>query len=103
MDISVSFPAEGRIRLQSRYLFSDPTADHCRQFVERLLDTDEVSGVTVRGNGYLFGSNVAEIRYCPKSYSRREAISAIYKRLAGDRPANGHADSNGHSNGNGHA
>ena len=53
MDISVSFPAEGRIRLQSRFLFGDPTAPHCRQFVERILDADEVSGITIRGNGYL--------------------------------------------------
>ena len=105
MDISVSFPAEGRIRLQSRFLFGDPTADHCRQFVERLLDADEVSGITIRGNGYLFGSNMAEIRYCPRSYTRKEAIAAIYKRLAGDRSVNGngHSDGNGHTNGNGHA
>ncbi len=106
MDISVSFPSEGRIRLQSRFLFSDPTAPHCRQFVERILDADEVSGVTIRGNGYLFGANVAEIRYCPRSYSRQEAIAAIYERLAGDRPAenhaNGHANGNGHTNGNTH-
>lgn len=103
MDISVSFPSEGRIRLQSRFLFSDPTALHCRQFVERVLDADEVSGITIRGNGYLRGSNVAEIRYCPRSYSRQEAIAAIYKRLAGDRPPNGHANGNGHANSNGHA
>ena len=103
MDISVSFPAEGRIRLQSRFLFGDPTAHHCRQFVERLLDADEVSSVSIRGNGYFFGSNVAEIRYCPTSYSRQEAIAAIYKRLAGDGAANGHPNGNGHTNGNGHA
>ncbi len=115
MDISVSFPAEGRIRLQSRFLFSDPTSDHCRQFVERILEADEVSGVTIRGNNVLFGPNMAEIRYCPRSYSRQEAIAAIYKRLAGSAPvpangnghANGHANGNshvnGHANGNGHA
>ena len=51
MDISVSFPNEGCIRLQSRFLFADPTAHHCRQFVERILDADEVSSVTIRGNG----------------------------------------------------
>jgi Cu2+-exporting ATPase len=101
MDISVSFPAEGCIRLRSRFLFGDPTAHHCRQFVERVLDADEVSSVTIRGNGYLFGSNVAEIRYCPNSYSRQDAIAAIYERLAGAGPANGHA--NDHANGNGHS
>ncbi len=102
MDIAVSFPAEGRIRLQSRYLFSDPTADHCREFVERLLDAEEVSAVTIRGEGHFFGANVAEIRYCPRSYSRREAIAAIYQRLAGSHPTNGNGQTNGHTaNGNG--
>jgi Cu2+-exporting ATPase len=112
MDISVSFPNEGCIRLRSRYLFSDPEGDRCRNFVDRVLKAGEVSSVTVKGDGALLGSNLAEIRYCPRSCTRQQAIASIYAYLTnghGDpQPANGHnghgsGKGNGHVHGNGHA
>src|SRR5689334_10255795 len=84
MDISISFPSEGRIRVRSRFLFANPAGLHCRRFVERVLGVDGVSSVSIQGQGALFGSNMVEIRYCPNSYSRQQAIAAIYARLVAD-------------------
>jgi Cu2+-exporting ATPase len=132
MDISISFPSEGCIRLHSRFLFANPAGLHCRRFVARVLDVDGVSSVSIQGQGALFGSNMVEIRYCPNAYSRQQAIAAISARLvADDRPAshpaggpgagagngnsqgdsegayptngNGHADGKGYAKVNGHA
>lgn len=118
MDISVSFPAEGRIQLRSRFLFADPDAEHCRRFVERVRVTEGVNSVVVKGAGGLLGANSAEIRYCPKTHTRQEAIAAIYARLtSGDGAAtrvngngshphlngNGKEHRNGHAGANGHA
>src|SRR4051794_35722243 len=95
MDISVSFPNEGCIRLRSRFLFADPESDYCRKFVERVLKAGEVSSVTVKGDGALVGSNLAEIRYCPQSCTRQQAIAAIYAHLINGDGASSHA--NGHT------
>ncbi len=108
MDISVSFPSEGRIRLRSRFLFQDPQGEHCRRFVERVSVAEGVQSVTVRGGGRLTGAGEAEIFYCPKTYSRQQATAAIYSRLVNGN-TNGHANGYGHNgngqshaNGNGH-
>ncbi|MDR3639562.1 MAG: heavy metal translocating P-type ATPase [Isosphaeraceae bacterium] len=102
MDISVSFPAEGRIQLRSRFLFADPSGEHCRRFVERVRITEGVNSVTVKGAGGLLGANLAEIRYCPKTYSRDAAIAAIYARLTRTEASHGHTNGNGKPHANGH-
>jgi Cu2+-exporting ATPase len=121
MDISVSFPAEGTIRIRSRFLFADPEGEDCRRFIERVRGTAVIRSVTVRGRGLRLGANQAEIRYCPRTYTRQQAIAAIYARLAGGDGAfaqapsaptspaslkangtNGNGHKNGHSRRNGH-
>ena len=109
MDISVSFPNAGQIRLKSRFLFADPTGEHCRRFVERVLVAEEVDSVTIRGGRGFPGTSQADIHYRPEVCSRDQAVAAVYSRLAGGDGAqtatNGYHPTNGHAGGhpNGHA
>ena len=48
MDISVTFPEPGVIRLRSRALFSEPDNATCHRFLERVFQTDEIHNVTIR-------------------------------------------------------
>ncbi len=92
MDISVTFPREGRIRLQSRSLFADPEGPSCRRFVDLVSAMDEVESVTVRGDRGLLGSNQAEISYRADRCSREQAIAAISARLTREEPGQARAD-----------
>ncbi len=47
LDISVSFPSAGVIRLRSRSLFVDAESPACRRFLERVFRVEEISGVTI--------------------------------------------------------
>ena len=37
MDLAICFPTQGRIHLESRFLFSEPHEPNCRQFLERVF------------------------------------------------------------------
>jgi Cu2+-exporting ATPase len=108
MDIAISFPAEGTIRIRSQYLFADPEGEDCRRFLARVRSTAEVDSVTVRKGRLRLGASHAEIRYCPRTYTRQQAIAAVSARLHGgdgaSAPTNGRAEhrANG-TNGNGHS
>ena len=49
VDISVSFPSAGVIRLRSRSLFGDAENPTCRRFLERIFQVEEISNVTITG------------------------------------------------------
>jgi Cu2+-exporting ATPase len=91
MDLSVTFPSQGVIRLRSRALFQDPEAPDCRRFLERVFQADEISHVEIKGGP----SSEAELRYCPRSHSLRDVVNRVVAHLAPapSAPANG----NGHS------
>jgi Cu2+-exporting ATPase len=110
LDLSVTFPSRGVIRVQSATLFADADGPHCRQFLERVFQAEEVSGVTLTAGP----APGAEIRYCANTWSLREVVSRVAAMLrpvpAQEEPkarvngtTTGHT--NGHSNGNrnGHA
>jgi Cu2+-exporting ATPase len=100
MDLSVSYPAEGCIRLSSRSLFADPQSDPCRGFLERVLHAEEIRSVALRGSRGNDNAPAVELRYCPRTYSRDEVVRRITARL---RPPHHVAvNGNGKSNGNGH-
>ena len=84
MDIAISFPSEGCIRVRSRFLFADPEGLHCRRFIERVLSGNTVSSVVIKGGGPFPSSSTAEIRYCPRSHSRQEVVATIQARLLAD-------------------
>jgi heavy metal translocating P-type ATPase len=112
MDLAVTFPAQGVIRLQSHALFHDPGSTVCRRFLERVFQADEISNVVLKGGP----APEAELRFCPRTFSLREVVKRIaaFLRLGvADEPAatsgagHGHIDAlargNGNGNGNGHA
>ena len=48
MDLAIRFPTQGRIHLESRFLFSEPHEPNCRQFLERVFQAPEITQVTIR-------------------------------------------------------
>ena len=49
LDISVSFPSKGVIRLRSRWLFGDAENPICRQFARKRSTAKEISNVSISG------------------------------------------------------
>jgi hypothetical protein len=47
MNIVISFPSQGQIRLQSRELFTEPGNETCRQLLERVFQALEITDVTI--------------------------------------------------------
>jgi heavy metal translocating P-type ATPase len=107
IDIAVAYPREGAIQLQSRFLFSDPENESCQLFLQRLSLVEQVQEVAVNG-----ARQLAEVLYCPRSSTRREAVDAIRRCLAGQPRTNGSpkngarkngSPKNGDHNGNAHS
>ena len=48
MDLAVRFPDQGRIHLESRFLFSEPHDPACRRFLERVFQAPEITQVTIK-------------------------------------------------------
>lgn len=106
MDISVRFPSTGRIDVYSDFLFGDLGNSRAREFVERAMRADMVTGVTVRGRD-LRGKNArAEITFDPKKFSRDQVAAQIIQQLTTPQhqaaPAQAQHTSAGHHE-NGHA
>ena len=90
MDISITFPAHDRIRVQSQSLFADPESLHCRTFVAKVRRAQGVISVAVRRPGSRFSHSTAEIRYARDTWSRHEVIESIRAQLVADeREENG--------------
>lgn len=73
MDITVTFPEAGLIRLHSRALFADPEAPACRRFLERVFETDEITGATLLAGD----APRAELRYCPRRSTLRDVVQKL--------------------------
>ncbi|MBV8233077.1 MAG: heavy metal translocating P-type ATPase [Planctomycetaceae bacterium] len=110
LDLSVSFPSQGVILLQSRSLFGDADHPTCQQFLERVFQAEEITNVTIRGGN----APQAELRYCSRTSTLRDVVKRVTSFLSqgaefGKAAANGHADGhadgpiNGHAKPNGHA
>lgn len=104
MDISVTFPETGLIRLQSQTLFANPQNPTCREFLQRIFDLDDVTHVAIRGGP----ASRAELRVCTKKRSLVEIVKSIVASLRGiknepeataaslaEPSTHGHAHSNG--------
>lgn len=103
LDLSISFPALGIIRLQSQALFEDADNPNCQRFLERVFQAEEIRDVTIRGGS----TPHAELRYCPNTSTPQDVLKRVAGFLRGDSvppktPTNGHAATNGHAT-NGHA
>jgi hypothetical protein len=49
LDLAVTFPSRGVIRLRSRSLFGDADNPNYRRFLERVFQAEEISNVTITG------------------------------------------------------
>src|SRR5690242_18694456 len=99
LDLSVSFPGRGVIRLQSRSLFGDADNPTCRRFLERVFQAGEISEVTISGGD----SPRAELRFCPQATTLETVVQRIVAFLK-QGSEHAHASSNGqaHGSSNGH-
>ena len=112
MDLAIRFPAQGRIHLESRFLFAEPGERNCRQFVERVFQAPEITQVTIRSLADSSEVPRAELGFCPRTYTLQQVVERVKDSLNprkasshGAHQANGHAASNGHGpvHSNGHA
>ena len=113
MDLSIRFPALGRIHLESRFLFSEPQDPHCRTFLERVFQAPEITQVTIKcaAGG---GGDVprAELGFCPRTYTLKHVVDRVTALLDprkawpggsdrhGDPGLNGHRENHGLENAN---
>ncbi len=86
-DLSVTFPAPGRILLRSRALFADAENPFCRLFLERIAQAEEISGVIVtRGE-----TPQAELRFSVWRWRLKDVVghlaSLLSRESAIDPPA----------------
>src|ERR1700744_3558349 len=89
MQLHVSFPAPGRIHIQSETLFRNPTSDACVEFARRVMGSPGVLHLSIHGlrvNKWQADrpdlySALAEVQYCPKTLTRHQAVEQICSRL----------------------
>ena len=87
MDISISFPAQDRIRVRSQFLFADPDGRHGRRFMAKVASAPGVVSIALRGQESFFSPSTAIIRYNPGTHSREEVVASIRARLTGEEKA----------------
>jgi len=121
MDLAVRFPDQGRIHLESHFLFSEPHDPNCRRFLERVFQAPEITQVTIKNQEGSGEIPRAELGFCPRTYTLKEVVDRVTRLLnpgkAQSRPVhtrkartsnrlwgpNGHAaGSNGLTSSNGH-
>src|SRR5271157_3939354 len=116
MDIAISFPSQGQIRLESRDLFAEPGNETCRQFLERVFQAPEITDVTINSHQKTGELPHADLRFCHTSFALPDVVQRISTCLdlgrekVEDRPqihapATGEAGSDCHAavESNGHA
>ena len=115
MDLAIRFPTEGRIHLESRFLFSEPHEPNCRQFLERVFQAPEITQVTIRSQAGSGEVPRAELGFCPRTHSLKEVVDRVTVLLNPGKlssngshhpkreSSNGSSGSNGHARSNGHA
>ena len=77
MDIAISFPGQGQIRLESRDLFTEPASDTCRQFLERVFQAPEITDVTINSPRSDGGAPHADLRFCHRTYTLPEVVERV--------------------------
>ena len=77
MDIAISFPSQGQIRLQSRHLFAEPGNERCREFLQRVFQASEITDVTINSHQKFGMEPHADLRFCPTSHSLPEVVQRI--------------------------
>lgn len=106
MDIRVTYPVHGQIHFQSEFLFADTSNELCQEFVRRMVDSPAVTGITIqsmkgpKGKRAFRRAAIAEVHYCVKSRTQKQAVDELYSRLLGTNPGNVYYSRNpAHANG----
>jgi heavy metal translocating P-type ATPase len=114
MDLAIRFPTQGRIHLESRFLFSEPHQPNCRQFIERVFQAPEITQVTIRSQVGSSEIPRAELGFCHRTHSLTEVVDRVTGLLNPGKissngsphpkreSSNGSCGSNGHAGSNGH-
>jgi Cu2+-exporting ATPase len=76
VDIAVSHPRDGRMRLISRYFFADPKADACQQFIGKIFEVEEVRAIEI-----LASRARAHVEYTNGVVPCREVVAKISRHL----------------------
>ena len=104
MDLAVRFPDQGRIYLESHFLFSEPHDPECRRFLERVFQAPEITEITIKSQQGSREVPRAELGYCPKTHTLREVVDRVTgllnPRKSRSRPtkkAHGASSLNGHA------
>ena len=74
MDIAISFPSQGHIRLESRDLFAEPGNETCRQFLERVFQAPEITDVTINSQQKTGELPHADLRFCHTPYTLPDVV-----------------------------
>src|SRR3954471_21114306 len=77
MDIAITFPGQGRIRLQSRALFEEPGNETCRKFLERVFQAPEITDVTINSHEKAGELPHADLRFSCETYTLPEVVRRI--------------------------
>ena len=77
MDIAISFPSQGQIRLESRDLFAEPGNETCRQFLERVFQAPEITDVTINSHQKTGELPHADLRFCHTSFALPDVVQRI--------------------------
>ena len=77
MDLAVRFPDQGRIHLESRFLFSEPCEPECRRFLERVFQAPEITQITIKSQQGSQEVPRAELGYCPRTHTLKEVVDRV--------------------------
>ena len=80
LDLSVTFPSAGVIRLRSGSLFGDAGGPTCRRFLERVFQAEVISSVTIREGDVC----QADLRYGPRAVSLQDVVQQVVAALVQD-------------------
>jgi len=82
VDVALSFPASGVIRVESQALFADPDNAHCRRFLRRAFALEQLGGAVLNRGA----TPAAELRFDARRHSLKDLLARLADCLAAAEP-----------------
>ncbi|SMF94829.1 Cu2+-exporting ATPase [Methylomagnum ishizawai] len=82
LDIKISLPTPGAIRIHSTALFADPETPDCRRFLGRVFRATELTGAKLNGAEH----PAADLYFDPRHHSAREVLALVAASLTTQEP-----------------
>ncbi|BBL74401.1 heavy metal translocating P-type ATPase [Methylomagnum ishizawai] len=82
LDIKISLPTSGAIRIHSTALFADPESPDCRRFLGRAFRASELIGAKLNGAEH----PAADLYFDPRHHSAREVLALVAASLTTQEP-----------------